>query len=53
MRLPWRHQPARETNHTAPLPDGDVVPVEGYPRWSDLLRQADRQPQPQRREGNR
>jgi hypothetical protein len=37
MRWPWTSEPRRETNHVAPLPDGDVYPVAGLPRWADLL----------------
>ena len=54
MRLPWKHEPARETNHTRPLPDGDVYPVAGLPRLSELIqRQADAQPEPNRQERQR
>lgn len=26
---------------TEPVPDGDVYPVPGYPRWAELLRESD------------
>ncbi|HEY8474103.1 MAG TPA: hypothetical protein VIL37_15910 [Natronosporangium sp.] len=37
-----------------PLPDGDVYPVAGPPRWSELIQQhADARPEPERRERQR
>ncbi|HEV2928453.1 MAG TPA: hypothetical protein VGW74_07160 [Propionibacteriaceae bacterium] len=37
VRWPWSPEPQREVNHTAPLADGDVHLVPGWPRWADLL----------------
>jgi hypothetical protein len=37
MRWPWNSQLKRETNHVAPLRDGDVYQVGGWPRWTDLI----------------
>jgi hypothetical protein len=46
VRRRWRRSTAahRRRTTTAPdpygrIPDGDTVPVPGYPTWADLLRQ--------------
>lgn len=39
MRWPWRRR--RRPTWTTPnrIPDGDQVPITGYQRWADLLRE--------------
>jgi len=44
MRWPWRRR--RRPTWTTPdrIPDGDQVPLTGYQRWADLLRDKDDRP---------